>query len=660
MNALSGFVSRMSLRWRLTAIFMAASLTAMLVSMGAFVAYDLDYFMKSLQQDLAISATVAASQTEAALTFNDPAEAAQTLRTFGAESHLQRLAIYEKQGRVFASHEIPRLVGVPLPTLDQLATGFTHTDEAISFSRPIVVEGERIGWIYLESNLREIDRRRSWYLSAFALMFILFTVAAFILSYSLQESVSHPISRLAEVARRVSNDRAYSSRAEGDYSREIGDLYQAFNEMLEQIEVRDAKLAMNAEDLKETVERRTEELREANDRLRTELDERRITEERLRESERNLNAALEQAVNATQLKDKFVSLVSHDLRSPLSGVKGMIDILRATDRYQLSESDRKNSLEKIHNSLAGLIELINRLLDISRLQTGSIEPHRRLLFADKLVSDQIDRIRILADRKGIIIHNDIPYHHRILADTELFGEVIYNLLINAVKFTNNGDTITVFIPQGRPSAVAVADNGPGVRKEFLPDLFRHEVKTSSRGTIGEVGTGLGLPYCYDIMRAHGGTLTVESDTDRGSTFYATLPGSKPVILLVDDQEFHREIFRASLSAIEEVAFAEAADGIEALQALHDCSPKLIVTDIQMPNMDGLQLIKTVRSDAKFNSIPILATSACDTDGLGGSGPGEEALALGADAYLSKPILSETLLQVARSLIAGRANGSDPA
>ncbi|MBF0171705.1 MAG: response regulator, partial [Nitrospinae bacterium] len=228
-------------------------------------------------------------------------------------------------------------------------------------------------------------------------------------------------------------------------------------------------------------------------------------------------------------------------------------------------------------------------------------------------------------------------------DTTLFGEVLRNLLNNALKFCRPGDRITFFVPPDDPAAIAVKDTGVGVDPAILPDLFRHEVRTSRRGTQGEAGTGLGLPYSADIMKAHGGDLTVASTPGAGTTFVARLPMVQPVALVVDDELALRMTVRHYLGGIG-VRVVEAENGDRALALLALSPPHLIIADVMMPVMDGFTLLERLKADPVGRDIPVIVLTGRNADTR------NQAFARGADDFLAKPVQADDLLSRVRKYL----------
>ncbi|HEB71620.1 MAG TPA: PAS domain S-box protein [Nitrospirae bacterium] len=240
-----------------------------------------------------------------------------------------------------------------------------------------------------------------------------------------------------------------------------------------------------------------------------------------KQAEGALRASKEKAEEATKIKDKFVSLVAHDLRTPLTVIIGMMGVLVSKTGGNLSEN-QKNICRRAIKSGENMVNMIDRLLDISKLQTGRIKPERKQFDIHITVNACIEGFKPLADEKEIQIISEIPEGAKFHGDPYLIGEVINNLIGNSVKFCGSGDKITVFVPSWDKPTLAVKDSGAGIKESVIKDLFKHEEKTSGIGTAGEKGTGLGLPLSYDIIKAHGGELTVESIPGAGCIFCITL------------------------------------------------------------------------------------------------------------------------------------------
>jgi signal transduction histidine kinase len=312
------------------------------------------------------------------------------------------------------------------------------------------------------------------------------------------------------------------------------------------------------------------------------------------------------AEEATILKDKFVSLVSHDLKSPLATMLGFIGLVR-DETVEPPNEGAKYILDRAIESGNNMTRLIDELLNLSRLKTGEL----RLNF--KFFSANYIGIKLMADncystqQKEIEIRNEISGHNRIYADKALLQEAIQNLVTNAIKFCGKGDTIRIFIPGNEKSTICVEDTGPGIKAGMLDKLFKYENRTSTIGTSGETGTGLGLPFVKEIIEMHGGELTLETKEGQGCKFRIKLPYVRPQILLVDNDRNFRRLQRLRLKKLD-VDIIEAEDGKEALEYIKKSSPHIIITNIKMPGMDGLELLERLKSNEETKSLPVIVVS----------------------------------------------------
>lgn len=228
------------------------------------------------------------------------------------------------------------------------------------------------------------------------------------------------------------------------------------------------------------------------------------------------------AEEATLLKDKFVSLVSHDLRSPLSGLGALLEVaLPAVKEKDMPETE--DILVTAIKGINEMLQLTQDLLKVERFQVAGLRPKIEPVKLHGVIHDQINRLSDLAKTKGIQLENQVPETTLVFADRSLLGEVVQNLLANALKFTYHSGKVRFHLPPDQPYTLAVEDNGMGIPEIMWDGLFRYEVKSSRIGTEGEAGTGFGLPLCFEIVQAHGGKLWFRSQEGQGSTFYLQLP-----------------------------------------------------------------------------------------------------------------------------------------
>jgi PAS domain S-box-containing protein len=351
----------------------------------------------------------------------------------------------------------------------------------------------------------------------------------------------------------------------------------------------------------------------------------------LRRTASDLAAARDQAEGATRLKDKFVSLVAHDLKSPLTAINGLVRLL-------VDEEDRdrrREATDGVLNSVAYMVKVIDELLNISRLQTGSIVVRPRFVDAHRVVAMTLASLGGAARLNGVRLANQVSPGHRLYVDPTLFGEALANLVSNAIKFTPDGGRVALTVAvMGEFAGVTVADTGVGVPEPFRAALLRHDEKTSAPGVRGERGTGLGLPYSNDIMAAHGGSIRFTSTVGEGSSFTLLTPLRRPTVMVVDDETPVRFLLGDYVRRLH-ASVVEAEDGERALALAGERRPDVIVTDMMMPRMDGIALLQALQADPRLREIPVIVVTADS-----GLETRQEAMSAGADDFLTKPVRFE--------------------
>ena len=365
---------------------------------------------------------------------------------------------------------------------------------------------------------------------------------------------------------------------------------------------------------------------------------------KLKQSYHKMQQQTEAATQANILKDKFVTLVAHDLRSPFNSLLGYLEYLLEDNETPL-QKNHKEIIEKVIKIGYQQLEMIADILNVSRLQSGKVLAKQTFFDAHFLAKIVIDNLQPLATQKQLQLFNKIPVNTRLYADRSLVREVFHNLITNAIKFSYARHSITISVTMNSQIVFVIEDTGAGIEAEKIPKLFNIEEKTSTVGTAGEEGTGFGLPYCKDIITAHNGRITVNSKKENGSTFFVHLPIIKPRVLIVDDDICTCEILGAFLAQIgATVEFAN--DGEEALQLIAQSFFHLIITDLYMPKMSGCSLLEILKTSSKTKSIPvILATGEKDQEIR------NKCFSLEADDYIIKPIDAHNFIVRMRRFIA---------
>ena len=375
---------------------------------------------------------------------------------------------------------------------------------------------------------------------------------------------------------------------------------------------------------------------------------------------------------ANRIKDEFLATLSHELRTPLTSLLGWSSVLREAKR---DEKVLTQGLEAIDRNARVQAQLIDDLLDVSRIVSGKLNLDVRPLDIASVVRAAINVVRPAADAKGITLdYHAEPGVGAISADSARLHQIIWNLLSNAVKFTPHGGKICVRVEQdGSNARVTVNDTGQGIDAEFLPRVFDRFRQADSSTTRSFGGLGLGLAIVRHLVELHGGTVSAQSDgISKGATFIATFPlladrmepatsahvpevSSTDVyaldglrVLLVDDEPEARQIISTVITRTGAVVSAcESAH--EALARLSEWKPDVILSDIAMPEEDGYSFIQKVRSlpSDKGGDTPAAALTAYAREV-----DRRQALAAGYQMHIAKPIgASQLITMIAR--LAGR-------
>jgi PAS domain S-box-containing protein len=331
---------------------------------------------------------------------------------------------------------------------------------------------------------------------------------------------------------------------------------------------------------------------------------RKRAEEELKKSTQNL-------IKLNETKDRFISIISHDLRTPFSSILGFTDLL-ANDE-DLTEDERKQYVKYIQESSRSMLALVNSLLDWTRLQTGRIKFEPQKIDVSKIVTDSINALSGAAIQKGIEVTSFVNQSLYLFVDKSLIMQVFNNLISNAIKFTNKGGSINIVseaVTSSRFVQFTVKDTGVGIKEDDLAKLFSVDAKYTSEGTAGEKGSGLGLSLVKEIIEKHGGTISVESEFEKGTKFIFTLPIASSNILIVDDNKTDRLLYSKILKNITpEYNVEVASDGREAIQKILSSPPALVITDHAMPVMNGYEFVVELKKMDLKGKPPVIVLSS---------------------------------------------------
>ena len=369
---------------------------------------------------------------------------------------------------------------------------------------------------------------------------------------------------------------------------------------------------------------------------------------------------------ASRAKDEFLATVSHELRTPLTAILGWARVLRA----RATASPWRDAVDTIERNARAQAQIINDLLDVSRVITGMLRLHVQPVDLVVVIHEAVAALRPAIDAKALqLITNLDPAAGPFVGDGDRLQQVVWNLLSNAVKFTPAGGRIDVRLSRADDQTeIVVTDSGLGITAEFLPYVFERFRQAETGSTRAQSGLGLGLAIVRHIVELHGGTARAESDgSGRGATFVVTLPvaavllgpGATPApsrpgqsrerrlqgvrVLVVEDDADARDLFGTILSGAG-AAIETAASADEAREALHVQQPDVLVCDLALPTEDGYRLIQSLHEPNSARWLPAIAVTASTR-----REDRQRALDAGFQAHLAKPVDPTTLIDVVSDL-----------
>ncbi len=326
-------------------------------------------------------------------------------------------------------------------------------------------------------------------------------------------------------------------------------------------------------------------------------------EEELKRSTRDLK-------ELNETKDRFISIVSHDLRTPFSSIIGYTDLL--LNEKNIDDEKRTKYIQYIQESSRSMLGLVNSLLDWTRLQTGRIKFEPDRINAKHVVDKSIQILTGAAIQKKIKIVNELAKEFYIHADEGLLLQVFNNLVSNAIKFTKQEGNIVISAKasiEKKQIEFIVKDDGIGIKEADIQKLFKIDTKFTTSGTAGEKGSGLGLSLVHDIIRKHGGDIWVNSDVGKGTQFIFSIPVASSYILLVDDMKTDRLLYSKLIkNLLPKYKILEAENGKVALDVIKQSLPALVITDHNMPVMNGYDFVKQLSITPLKYKPPIIVLS----------------------------------------------------
>ncbi len=631
-------LNNLSLRSKLIFIIMFCSFCAILLNNLFIFGITAQDYKKIKTTSLYILADVITDNSAAALQFSNIEVANKILQTVTADASIHYAALLNENCQPFVAYQ-----SKSNHTIQQASNKITckqnksyfETINYLHLTTPIMDAGQQIGTLYIKSSLLGLNKKLTHLLQLYLVLFLMTLLITLILTLILQTYFLKPINNLLIAIRHITEHRDYSIQVHSHTHDELALLANEFNIMIEKINHHDMLLSQHNQLLEQTVEQRTHELQV---------------------NLKQLKLAKERAENADQAKSDFLAHMSHDLRTPLNGLLGYVQILQRKKDFP---TKFLNEINIIDQSGQYLLSIVNDLLDLTKIETNKLELSPQTFNTLDFFNPIIQIFSNQAQKKNIEFQYDIDDQlpAALYGDENRLKRIISNLLENAFKFTTQG-YIKLSINYKHALFISIEDSGCGINDENLQAIFE-PFNQFSRFTNND-GVGLGLYITKYLVNLMGGSLSIDSQINKGTQCLLSLPlrtsqyipadfdkyesvigyhGDLITVLLVDDTQNNLDVLEAMLKPLD-FKVISVTSGIACLECLVIVKPDIILLDMVMPVLNGIETCRRIR-DTKLNKNPkiIMITANAFAEDR------KNCLAAGCDDFLAKPVLLHNLLDI---------------
>ncbi|MDH5721388.1 MAG: ATP-binding protein [Spirochaetia bacterium] len=593
---------------------------------------------EELRNQIKSTAHTIAENTGAAVLFFDKSSAEKTLQTsLDEHKNILSACLYNHTRELFVFYNLRENQNENCNERFNSKEKFVSSKDMkkISFSTQVIYANEIVGYLSLVSDRQEIKESTLKFFEIAIYVFFFVMIFSLYLSFKAQKVIMNPVGQLTKSVQKVLNQKDYSLTIEHSAKDELGILAKEFNEMLYEIQKRENILKKSRDQLEKKVIQRTADLQKAT----------------------------EKAIQASKAKSQFLAKMSHEIRTPMNAILGFAEILSE----ELKKNKNIKYISYILSSANTLLNIIDDILDLSKVEAGKIEVKENFVNLKKIFED-VARLfsgKINQKKLKLIITHDIKLPNIVLLDEIRIRQILINLTSNAIKFTDKGSIeLSTKIEKGNENfqknlILTVKDSGIGIPKDQQKKIFEEFTQKDNQDHAQYGGTGLGLAIIKQLAMLMNGYVTVKSQEGKGSEFSVCLRDvfivrdktinkklkrqkndkikiKEGKILIVDDVDGNRTLLKAYLKD-QKLSIIEAENGREAVEKTKKEIPDIILMDLKMPVMNGDEAIELIKKDQKTKNIPILVLTAS------GMKSDEERLKLNCDGYLTKPIRKKDLL-----------------